>query len=72
MNPEQQRIIAAMEREWPRWQVWVVNRVVGGPVWCARPWDDEKHVLNAGSPDQLAEYLEQAVLSTPPAAGDRP
>ena len=55
-------IVAAMEREWPRWQVWVVHRVYGGPVWCARRWDEAgavpARVLNAGSPSELAEYLE--------------
>jgi hypothetical protein len=51
-------IIAELEHEWPKWQVWVVQRVVGGPVWCARRWDNEQHVLNAGSPEELAEYLE--------------
>jgi hypothetical protein len=60
MSPAEE-IIAAFEREWPKWQIWVVHRVVGGPVWCARRWDDEKHVLNAGSPDELAEQLEAEV-----------
>jgi hypothetical protein len=45
--------IKRLEADWPRWQVWVVHRVVGGPV-----WDDEKRVLNAYSADELAEYLE--------------
>jgi hypothetical protein len=58
-NPTDQ-VIAALEREWPKWQIWVVHRVVGGPVWCARRWDDEKRVLNAGSADELVEYLEEA------------
>lgn len=56
-NPTDE-IVAALERDWPQWQVWVVHRVYGGPVWCARRWDDERQVLNAGSPDELAEYLE--------------
>ncbi len=51
--------VAALEADWPNWQVWVVHRVVGGPVWCARRWDDEKRVLNAASPDELVEYLEE-------------
>jgi hypothetical protein len=53
------KIVAALEREWPRWQCWVVNRVVGGPVWCARRWDDHGQVLNAGSATELAERLEE-------------
>jgi hypothetical protein len=51
-------IIRKLEADWPRWQVWVVNRVVGGPVWCARRWDDERQVLNAGSPEELVGYLK--------------
>ncbi len=56
-NPNDQTV-AALERDWPNWQIWIVYRVVGGPVWCARRWDDERHVLNAGSADELVEYLE--------------
>jgi hypothetical protein len=51
-------IVVELERQWPNWQVWYVPRVVGGTVWCARRWDDERHVLNAGSPEELSEYLE--------------
>ncbi len=57
-DPTQREIITKLEAEYPLWQVWVVHRVIGGPVWCARRWDDEKRVLNAGSPEDLAEYLE--------------
>jgi hypothetical protein len=53
-----QAIVAALERDWPDWQVWYVPRAVGGMIWCARRWNDEKHVLNADSPDGLAELLE--------------
>ena len=51
-------IVARLEEDWPRWQIWVVHKAVGGTTWCARRWDDEKHVLNAGSPDELVERLE--------------
>jgi len=54
-------IVARLEADWPRWQIWVVHRVVGGPVWCARRWDDERRVLNAGSADELTEMLEAEV-----------
>jgi hypothetical protein len=54
-----EEIIAAMEREWPRWQIWTVHKVVG-TTWCARRWDEEKQVLNAGSAQELAEALEEA------------
>ena len=51
-------IVARLEAEHPNWQVWVVHRAYGGPVWCARRWDEEKRVLNADSPAGLAEQLE--------------
>jgi hypothetical protein len=51
-------IVAQLEADWPHWQIWIVRRVYGGPVWCARRWDDEKRVLNAGSPDELVERLQ--------------
>jgi hypothetical protein len=51
-------VVAELERDWPRWQIWVVHRVYGGPVWCARRWDGSGRVLNAHSADELAEYLE--------------
>ena len=57
-NPTDEKI-AELERDWPHWQVWVVHRVIGGPVWCARRWDDERRVLNAGSPEELMQYLEE-------------
>jgi hypothetical protein len=57
-------IISALEREWPRWQVWVVNRMVGGPVWCARRWDDHGQVLNADSADELVEHLVEAAAGS--------
>jgi hypothetical protein len=60
-NPTNE-IVAALEREWPRWQVWVVHRAVGGPVWCARRWDDHGQVLNADSATELAEQLEQVAV----------
>ena len=53
-------IISRLEADWPRWQIWIVQRVVGGPVWCARRWDDEKQLLNAGSAHELVECLEEA------------
>lgn len=61
-NPTDQ-IVSKLERDWPSWQVWVVPRVVGGPVWCARRWDWQPGgvVLNEDSAEHLAEALaEQA------------
>ena len=51
-------IVARLEADWPRWQIWTVPRAVGGTIWCARRWDDEKRVLNASSADELVEQLE--------------
>lgn len=57
----QQQIIAEMEQHWEAtWQVWVVNRVAGGPIWAARRWDGTGAVLNASSPQELTEALEEA------------
>lgn len=59
-NPNESGL-AQLSADWPRWQIWIVHRVIGGPVWCARRHDDHKKVLNAGSAAELAEYLEEAV-----------
>jgi hypothetical protein len=50
-------IVARLEADWPRWQIWTVPPAVGGTIWCARRWDDEKQVLNADSPDELTALL---------------
>ncbi len=54
---------AQLGRDW-RWEIWIVPRAVGGPVWCARRRADRDaipaRVLNADSPKHLAEYLEEA------------
>ena len=57
-NPTDETV-AALERDWPDWQVWVVHRAVGGPLWCARRWDGKKGALNAQTADELVEYLAQ-------------
>ena len=53
------QIGAALERDWPRWHIWVVHRVVGGTLWCARRWDDTGNALNADTPEELVALLEQ-------------
>jgi hypothetical protein len=55
-NPTDEAI-AKLETDWPDWQIWVVWRAYGGPLWCARRRDDEKRVLHADSPHQLARHL---------------
>ncbi len=57
--------LARLRADWPNWEVWVVPRAVGGPVWCARRHADRDavpaRVLNAGSAAELAEYIAEAV-----------
>ena len=50
MRNRTDEIVAALEHDWPNWQIWVIHKAVGGITWCARPWDDESQVLNASSP----------------------
>jgi hypothetical protein len=42
------------------WEIWVVHRPYGGPVWCARKHDDHKHVLHAPSPRELKQKICEA------------
>jgi hypothetical protein len=35
---------------------------VGGMIWCARRWDDERQVINTDSPDALEDWLERHEL----------
>ncbi len=41
--------IMRLERAWPGWQVWVVRRVVGGPLWCARRHGEPVASLHAAT-----------------------
>lgn len=62
--------LAQLQADWPDWQIWIVHRHIGGPVWCARRRDDHKRVLNADSAEHLAEYLENETgLSGGPSRG---
>jgi hypothetical protein len=51
-------IVARLETDWPRWQIWYVPRALDGMIWCARLWDGTGDTINAGSPDELAGLLE--------------
>ena len=59
MNAEQDKV-AELEGEWPQWQFWVVYRYQGGPVWCARRWEGERSVLNAGGAAVLGRSAGRA------------
>jgi hypothetical protein len=52
--------VARLEGDWPDWQCWVVHRVIGGLVWCARRWDERGDVINSGSAAGLSEAIELA------------
>jgi hypothetical protein len=58
-NPTDE-IVAALEADWPDWQIWTVPKAIGGTIWRARRWDGTGKVLNAAGADELAEYLEDA------------
>ena len=49
-----------LERVFPGWKVWVVHRAVGGPLWCARRWDENGPVLNEATPEALGEQMARA------------
>lgn len=55
--------VAELAAEWPSWEFWIVHRYIGGPLYCARRRDSHRKVLNADTPAQLTEYLEDAVGS---------
>jgi hypothetical protein len=46
-----------LEARYPGWQIWYVpGSVQPGATWCARPHP----LLNAASPEDLAEEIEEA------------
>jgi hypothetical protein len=48
-----------LRQEWESWDIWVVYRYIGGPVFCARPkgTDDARLGVNAESPAALSALL---------------
>ncbi len=61
-NPTDEKV-AALEHDWPAWQIWTVPTWDGhkrATIWCAKRWDWQpgQPVLNAGSPEELVEYLK--------------
>jgi hypothetical protein len=55
---DHEHALARLQTDWPLSQIWSVPRYAGGTIWCARRRDDHKRALNAGSPEHLAEALE--------------
>ena len=47
-------VIERLEYDWPLWEIWVVRRVVGDPVWCGRRRDNHRRVLNADKPGRAS------------------
>jgi len=57
VNPNDEEL-AALREEHPGWQIWRVDRYLGGPLWCARPLGRTRPVLNAARPERLSELIE--------------
>jgi hypothetical protein len=51
---------AILERAHPEWQVWIVCRYIGGPLWCARHRDDHRRLLHADTSAELEQYLDES------------
>jgi hypothetical protein len=52
--------LAVLRDRHPGWQIWRVDRYLGGPLWCARPLGQTQPVLNAARPGRLSELIEEA------------
>jgi hypothetical protein len=61
------RVQAALEREFPHWQIWIVYKAVSPKSWNARRWEDvdaiPARVINASSAVELAEAIEDQITS---------
>ena len=58
MDNRTEQTIEQVAGDWPAWEFWIVQRLCGGPVYCARRHDDHDRRLSADTPQHLAEYLE--------------
>jgi hypothetical protein len=54
-------ITTRIEAAWPAWHVWYVPRAVGKPVvtFHAHRWGDDRHLVHASSPDELAAAIKR-------------
>jgi hypothetical protein len=58
-------VVAALERDFPAYQVWCVSVYIGPDRWCARPWsaahaDIVTENISADSAAELRKLLEEA------------
>jgi hypothetical protein len=51
--------IAQLRPQFPRWRLWVVHRVIGGPVYCALPAGQSKPIINELTSEALARTLKE-------------
>jgi hypothetical protein len=61
---------AELAERFPGWRIWYVPHLDRTITWCAQP----EPLLNAGSPEHLAEYIAEAhteAASTHPALANR-
>jgi hypothetical protein len=63
--------VAELGAKHPDWEIWVVRRYIGGPVWCARPrgCEGSRRVLNADTPEYLSEAIAEAEAEDPALTG---
>jgi hypothetical protein len=65
----EQAEITKLERRYPAYMVWIVHRVYGGPVWCAKRHDGRGESINADTPDHLSSYISEAEVHLAEADG---
>lgn len=56
VNSDSDTALAALQADFPGWQVWTVNRYIGGLRWCATHTASGDHA-EADEPAHLREYL---------------
>jgi hypothetical protein len=50
--------VAALEADWPDWQIRAVVRATGAPTWCAQRREGTGQTIEANSVDDLVKLLE--------------
>lgn len=58
-------LLAGLRQQHPAWEIWRVDRYIGGPVWCARPAGMQRPVLNACEPADLSENISDRESGLP-------